>query len=129
MDWIIELLLKVVKVPFMRGTVEYFLRTTINKEIERRFKAMLKITNLDINFEDRRVDMKVLLKGEENIIELGFNYEIWTSDDSGYVKLKNVYVSREWLDILLTKIVLPQAFEDGKIKIPKDVAEKLEQLG
>jgi len=129
MDWIIELLLKVVKVPFMRGTVEYFLRTTINKEIERRFKAMLKITNLDINFEERRVDMKVLLKGEENIIELGFNYEIWTSDDSGYVKLKNVYVSREWLDILLTKIVLPQAFEDGKIKIPKDVAEKLEQLG
>ena len=129
MDWIIDLLLKVVKVPFMRGTVEYFLRTTINKEIERRFEAMLKITNLDINFEDRRVDMKVLLKGEENIIELGFNYEIWTSDDSGYVKLKNVYVSREWLDILLTKIVLPQAFEEGKIKISKDVAEKLEQLG
>jgi hypothetical protein len=64
----------------------------------RRFAKMLK---LDINSEDKTIDLEVLLKGEASplAIHIG-HYEIKTGEESG-IRISQIHTSREWLTELI----------------------------
>ena len=73
------------------------IRRIFNIKMER-FGQMLK---LDINSEDKTIDLEVLLRGEASPLQIHIgHYEIRTGDDSG-VKISRIHTSREWMTDLI----------------------------
>ena len=59
---------------------------------------------LDINSDDKTIDLKVLLKGEASPIDIHIgHYEVLTGEEHG-IKISNIHTSREWMTLLIQTI-------------------------
>jgi len=72
---------------------ESIIKLLFNTKMER-YARMLR---LDINSEDKSIELEVLLRGESAPLKIHIGrYEIMTGDESG-IKISQIHTSREWM--------------------------------
>jgi hypothetical protein len=86
-----------------------------------RMKRYAKMLKLDINSEDKTIDLTVLLKGEASPIEIHIgHYEVLTGEVPG-IKISNIHTSREWMTELIQAIVPERTIPFNRAKLLKIV--------
>jgi hypothetical protein len=86
-----------------------------------RMKRYAKMLKLDINSEDKTIDLTVLLKGEASPIEIHIgHYEVLTDEMQG-IKISNIHTSREWMTELIQAIVPERTIPFNRAKLLKIV--------
>ncbi len=81
-----------------------------------------KLVDFDINSKDKSVFLKVLLKGEKEVLNIAFsNYSIVKEHKNTYFQFDSISTSREWINILFDK-KLSDIFRENKIQIPHYIA-------
>jgi hypothetical protein len=81
-----------------------------------------KLINFDINSKDKTIFLKVLLKGENEVLNIAFsNYSIVTEHKDTYFQFDGIWTSREWMNVLFDK-QLSDIFKENKIQIPGYIA-------
>ena len=81
-----------------------------------------KLIDFDLNSEGKTIFLKVLLKGEKEVLNITFsNYSIVTERKSTYLQFDSISTSREWINILCDK-KLSDIFRENKIQIPDYIA-------
>jgi len=82
---------------FMDKTVAVGLKQIIDAKIEN----FGKVTDLQLNSGQKRLDMTVQLNGETEPLRVTVtNYELVKSGDATVVIFKELHTSREWLNVL-----------------------------
>ena len=78
------------------------------KYVNSKLKGYGEMVNLKVDSKNKKIELEVLLKGEKESIFINFEeYEVVRKDDSNYIKFKNVSASREWLEVLIQDIAIP----------------------
>jgi hypothetical protein len=81
-----------------------------------------KLVDFDINSKDKSIFLKVLLKGENEVLNIAFsNYSIVTERKITYFQFDSIRTSKEWINILFDK-KLSDIFRENKIQIPHYIA-------
>ena len=81
-----------------------------------------KLVDFDVNSKDKSIFLKVLLKGEKEVLNIAFsNYGIVTEHKKTYFQFDSISTSREWINILCNK-KLSDIFRENKIQIPDYIA-------
>ncbi len=81
-----------------------------------------KLVDFDINSKDKSIFLKVLLKGEKEVLNIAFsNYSIVTEHKNTYFQFDSISTCREWINILCDK-KLSDIFRENKILIPDYIA-------
>ena len=81
-----------------------------------------KLNDFDINSKDKTISLKVLLKGEKEVLNIAFsNYSIITEHKNTYFQFDSIRTSREWMNILFDK-KLSDVLKENKIQIPDYIA-------
>ncbi|HIJ95530.1 MAG TPA: hypothetical protein HPP94_07310 [Desulfuromonadales bacterium] len=76
---------------------------------------------LDINSEDKTIDLTVLLKGEASPIDIHIgHYEVLTDEVQG-IKISNIHTSREWMTELIQAIAPERIIPFHRAKLLKIV--------
>lgn len=96
------------------------------KYINGQIKEYGEMVNLKIDSKNKNIELGVLLKGEKENITLRIKkYEIVSSDGSYSIKFKNVSASREWIEVLIKKVVIPSFAPKQIIEIDSTYAKIL----
>ncbi|MBU2445697.1 MAG: hypothetical protein KJ666_09005, partial [Bacteroidetes bacterium] len=82
-----------------------------------------------IDSQNKSISLDVLLKGEkENINVIIEKYEVNYKDNTAYVKFKNITASREWIEVLIKNIAIPNYAPNNLIEIDSSYAKIIDLL-
>lgn len=96
-----------------------------NKEI----KEYGEMVDLRIDSKNKNIELEILLKGEkENIIVKVDRYEVIQKDDSSYIKFNNISASREWIEVLIHNVAIPNFASNKMIEIDSTYAKIIDLL-
>jgi len=77
-----------------------------------------KMVNLKIDSKNKNIELEVLLKGEkENIIVKIEEYKVDSDNGENVIKFKNITASREWVEVLINNMVIPNIAPKRMFKI------------
>ena len=94
---------------------ESIIKLIFNITMER-YAQMLK---LDINSEDKSIELEVLLRGESAPLKIHIgHYEIMTGDESG-IKVSQIHTSREWMTEMIQAFVPEHTVKFNNAKLLK----------
>lgn len=87
-------------------------------------KKIVKLIDYDINFDERIIQSKVHLEGEEGLIEVCLeDFALIKDGDHCKFVIQKVQSNRPWLDNALSKFILGQ-----EIKIPDSQTQLVQDL-
>ena len=87
------------------------------------------MVNLKVDSKNKNIELEVLLKGEKESIFINIEeYEVIHNDDSNYIKFKNMSASREWIEVLIQNIAIPNFAPNNKIEIDSTYAKIVDLL-
>jgi hypothetical protein len=96
------------------GALSLFLKSFINEKLSK----FGEILECQVDTAGNRVQLKVMLKGEKDVIDLSVDrYEIERVSDDRFIRLKTFSCSREWIGIALN-----HRLADKQFKLPSAVA-------
>ncbi len=99
------------------------------KYIDNEIKEYGRIVNLQIDSKNKNILLEVLLKGEKENINIKIeSYEVVQNDGSAFIKFKKVSSSREWVDVLIQNIVIPNFAPMKLIEIDSSYAKIIDLL-
>ncbi len=82
-----------------------------------------KIVLINLDSTAKRVEMEALLTGEKEAVKVCVEeYEIVQQGTQAYLRFARIDTSREWLNNLLSKIVLPKYAPGNQVPIPANYA-------
>lgn len=107
----------------MKEIKDSLLSYIISKILSTKIQDYGEIVNLSIDSKRKKIMVEVLLKGENDTIQLKIDqYSLLDFGKKTYVTFDEVVTSREWLNVLI-KEHLPQFLPEKKIEIPPDYAK------
>ncbi|MBU2586454.1 MAG: hypothetical protein KKH32_14135 [Bacteroidetes bacterium] len=99
------------------------------KYINSKIKDFGEMLNFHIDSQNKSISLDVLLKGEkENINVIIEKYEVNYKDNTAYVKFKNITASREWIEVLIKNIAIPNYAPNNLIEIDSSYAKIIDLL-
>lgn len=99
------------------GAIALFLKSYVNEKLPQYGE----IRECQVDTANSRVQLKVMLKGEQDAIQLAVErYELERVGDERYIRLKAFSCSREWIAVALN-----QSLVDKRYKLPAAVASLL----
>ncbi len=94
------------------------------KFIDSKIEEYGHLVNFQIDSKKRNIILDIWLKGEkEDIKVIVESYEIVYNNSSAYLRFKKVSASREWIEILIKKFVLPKYAPQNMFKIDSSLAK------
>ena len=88
-----------------------------------------KMMSFNIDSKNKNIFIEVLLKGEIENIEVHINdYEFASEGDKKFIKFKNISASREWINVLIQNLVIPEYAPKKMIEIDPPYAKILDLL-
>jgi len=105
------------------------LETLVKKFVNNNIREYGEMINFKIDSKNKDIELEILLKGEiENIFIKIEKYEVVFKDNSYFIKFKNISVSREWIEVLIHNLLIPN-FAPGKmIEIDSTYAKIIDLL-
>jgi hypothetical protein len=96
------------------GAIALFLKSFVNEKLSQYGE----IQECQVDTANNRVQLKVMLKGEKEAIDLAVErYELERAGDERFIRLKSFSCSREWIGLALN-----QRLADKQFKLPSAVA-------
>ena len=112
-----------------RNIKNYSLSTIAQKIINDNIKEYGKMVNLKIDSKNKNIELEVLLKGEkENIVININNYEIVNKNDSKYINFNKISASREWIEVLINNVIVPNYAPKKMFEIDSAYAKFIDLL-
>jgi len=107
------------------STLSLLLKKYINNLID----EYGEMVNLRIDSKNKKVSLNLLLKGEkENILVDIEEYEVIKKSDRTFIKFKRISSSREWIETLVSNIIIPNYAPNNKFEIDSKYASIIELL-
>ncbi len=92
--------------------------------VNKKLKGIAKLKDYVIDFDDRKIHTKVLLEGEEELIEVSLEDFALIKDEEYYLfVIQSVQANRPWLNNMLAKAILGR-----EIKIPQSQTQLVQEL-
>jgi sporulation protein YlmC with PRC-barrel domain len=96
----------------------------IKKVINLKIKKFGNISNLSLDTKNKKINLELVLKGEEKALEVIVNnYTFEEKQNKYYLIASDIESSREWLTIILEEYIDKQEFE-----IPKEYMKMIEAV-
>lgn len=103
----------------------YLFKKYANSQIKD-FGEML---NIQIDSQNKNISLDVLLKGEIESINVKIEkYEVVRKDDTAYIKFKDIKASREWIEVLIRNVAIPNYAPNNMIEIDSSYAKIIDLL-
>lgn len=85
--------------------------------------------NIQIDSQNKNISLDVLLKGEIESINVKIEkYEVVRKDDTAYIKFKDIKASREWIEVLIRNVAIPNYAPNNMIEIDSLYAKIIDLL-
>jgi hypothetical protein len=79
----------------------------IKKILNEKLKEFGTITELSLNKKEKEILLSLSLDGEAEELKVRINnYKLYEENDSGYICIKEIKTSREWLTKVLEKFIV-----------------------
>lgn len=92
--------------------------------VNKKLKDVAVLTDLEINFDDRRIYTEMTLAGEQESAEVLLeDIRVIKNGDSSMLVVKHVKSNRVWIDTLLSRVVVGR-----EVKIPDSKVELVGEL-
>ena len=99
------------------------------KFVNSRIKDYGEMLNFQIDSQNKNISLDVLLKGEKENINIKIEkYEVVRNDDTSYIIFKDIKASREWIDVLIKNLAIPNYAPKNIIKIDPSYAQIIDLL-
>jgi hypothetical protein len=108
----------------MRGAKDAALAFTVRRLVNSRLEGIGSVTDLSLNTAERRIRLRLELRGEPAAIDLDVrDYRIEQGEGGDWLTIGDAVASREWLTAALQQYVVGQRFP-----IPAKAAGALRML-
>lgn len=99
---------------FLRKAKDSAVSFTAEKILSSKIKRYGDMLDLNIDSENKRISLQVLLKGEPEPLTIKINsYEFFTEEEKKYILISNIVTSKEWMNL-----VIQDFLPEKKIEIP-----------
>ena len=116
-------------VDIFRDTKNFTISALAKKYVNSKLKGYGEMINLKVDSKNKNIELELLLKGEKEGIFINIEeYEVVSKNDSNYIKFKNISASREWIEILIQNIAIPNFAPEKTIEIDSTYAKIIDLL-
>jgi len=108
---------------------DYGIEILFKEYINRQIKEFGKMLNLKIDPKDKNIELDILLKGEKESIKVTIEkYNVEVKNNTTQIKFDKVIASREWINVLIKDLVIPNYAPNKTIEIESSYGKIIDLL-
>ncbi len=111
---------------FIRDTKDKMLAFIITKKVNKAMEEFGEMLNFQLDTKNKNIYFEIMLKGESEPIKISLlKYEFIKKNEKQYIMFKEIYASREWIDLVLKQFILPKFAHDNLYELPQSLLKYL----